>query len=88
MMGLPERTIVMSCEDAKDYVDAKIETLCNRKDALLTELNNIDREIDQEMEKLYMLNNPPQKEFIPVIEAPSANNSHNIFEAIINKITK
>lgn len=62
MMGLPERTIVMSCEEAKEYVSSKLVVLMQHREELQKELDNINEQIDIEMDKLEMLNNPPHVE--------------------------
>ena len=59
MVGLPERTIVISHEDAKEYVASKLMVLTQVRDGLQKELDSINEEIDIEMNKLEMLNNPP-----------------------------
>lgn len=60
MIGLPERTICMSCEDAKEYVKSKLVVLAQLKQELLEKLEEVDCEMQEELEKLEMLNNPPQ----------------------------
>ena len=59
MIGLADKSIVMDLVEAKKYVQSRIMQLSQEKEELLNELDAIDAQISQEMEKLHMLNNPP-----------------------------
>lgn len=62
MIGIPERSIVMSLYDAKEYSESRLILLNQKKDKLLNELDKIEIQIEMETQRLCMLNNPPKRE--------------------------
>ena len=59
MFGLPQKSIVISMDEAKEYVQLKIERLTEEIDNTIAHLNNLQDELGAEIEKLAALNNPP-----------------------------
>ena len=59
MLGLPERSIIMSHEQAIEYVALKVEDLKMQINKKEEELFCLNCELDNELEKLHMLKNPP-----------------------------
>ena len=59
MFGLPQKSIVISMDEAKEYVQLKIERLTEEIDNTIVHLNNLQDELGAEIEKLAALNNPP-----------------------------
>lgn len=62
MIGLKEKSIVISLDEAKEYSKSRLIVLNQQKDRLLNELDKIDININMEMEKLSMIDNPPKDE--------------------------
>lgn len=62
MIGLKEKSIVISLDEAKEYSKSRLIVLNQQKDRLLNELDKIDIDINMEMEKLSMMDNPPKDE--------------------------
>ena len=81
MIGLAEKSIVMGVDDARDYVNARIEVLNQKREELLDELTSIENQIQIETDKLFMLNNPPTTCNCPNLEVPDLIN-------IVGRLTK
>lgn len=62
MIGLKEKSIVISLDEAKEYSKSRLIVLNQQKDRLLNELDKIDIDINMEMEKLAMMDNSPKDE--------------------------
>ena len=60
MLGLAKRSIVISQEEAKEYVQLKIERLSEEIDVQVAKLNCLQDELEDEVAKLAMLCNPPE----------------------------
>lgn len=62
MIGLKEKSVIISLDEAKEYSKSRLILLNQQKDRLLNELDKIDIDINMEMEKLSMMDNPPKDE--------------------------
>ncbi len=69
MFGLPEKTIVIGCEEAKEYIKSKIlvleaerESLEEQVDKLYSQIDLINEKIAREQFNLYNVSNPPTTE--------------------------
>lgn len=60
MFGLAERSIVITQDEAKEYVQLKIERLSEEIDCTVCKLNCLQEELEAEIGKLAVLNNPPR----------------------------
>lgn len=60
MLGLAERSIVMSHNEAKEYVQIKIERLYDEIYILEDKLKSLQTELEYETKKLEVLDNPPE----------------------------
>ena len=59
MVGIAKESIVMNLDEAKEYVRARLCCLYALRDETEEKLESINNEIDEELDKLDMLENPP-----------------------------
>lgn len=72
MLGLAKESIVISKEEAKEYVQLKVERLMDEISLKNDELLNLQEELEEEMYKLDALHNGPSDECkCAVRKAPS-----------------
>lgn len=61
MLGLAAETVCMDVEEAKKYVESRINDLEASKAALEARLQEVEMDLEAEYSNLCMLNNPPSK---------------------------
>lgn len=59
MFGIAPRSVVITCDEAKEYIQLKIERITEEIDVTVNRLNALQDELAGEIEKLAALNNPP-----------------------------
>lgn len=64
MIGMPEKTICMGLDEAMSYVQSRLIVLKQMEHDLQEKLEDVRSEIDIELDKLHMLNNPPSDRMI------------------------